>query len=572
MFVIFDNIEVSQPDDECLYSTLSNTPAYKFVMEDHLYQLRQVTSRISHKGYVKLRSIDIINSSQFNKNTTHSNSATPAATYSGGSPCVNSDEENELDSVLNAPITQKKGKSIGYMNGIPFSTTSVSSASRASSEYAYIMAFNSHKPLKNVIMTNPDEPLSTTKLPVTLITLINREDEIELDDSASDDEEEEQIEIQDDSNYLENDDDEKESTIKNTSIMGSDQRPYLNSRGFLSYFINIFRSQLAFELGFNQEDLEKATWKAAAVFVPPYEIIPAIHCPWPTEAFEWGVRKRNSNSVPFRKEKYVWPTSKMISDVINFGCHVIPVGYAPKKGENPNRHIEWKIVFPQAERYLENKLTSAQIKVYMMMKTLFKSFIDIRLENGKNVFTKEHLRTQLFWLCEENFLSWNEEYLGEALMRYMKALLNSIQKHCLPDYFLRQRNLLDNVPERVLANIHRLLYRIYENPVFYVMSSMRNLCFTKNFYPPLPIKKLYHYLIIDDPLHLIPSNAFMQGAERKESSVSLSKETVALGSIGDFEKRDKKLKRRKPKLGIKDTEDEKVERRNSVESINVEVS
>lgn len=571
MYVVFDNIEVSQPDDTTLYSTLSNTPAYKFVMEDHLYQLGQCKSRISHKGYVKLRSIDIINGELKKASITSSSSSG----VHSAPMTMNSDEEFELDSTYNPARLPKK--SICYVNGIPFSMASTSSVSRASSEYdyQYITAFNSHKPL-SVLMTSSDEPLSTTQIPVSCISMVKREEEIDSDGSESELDELEPVALPVD------EEEKEESTIKNdSSVMGGDQRPYFNSKSFLGYFINIFKSKLAFDLGFNQNDLDQATWKAAAIFVPPYEIIPAIHCPWPVEAFEWRARKREPIPVPFTDKKYVWPTPKMISDVVGFGCHVIPVGYAPKKGDNPNRHIEWKIVFPQAERYLEANLTSAQIKVYMIMKAVFKSFIETRLENGRSIFTKEHLRTQLFWLCEENFAAWNEEYLGEALMRYMKALLTSIKKHYLPDYFLRQRNLLDNVPERVLAQLHKLLYRVYENPVFYLISALRNLNFTKNFYPTLHVKKLYSYLIINDPLHLLSPNLFPQQSEPPRDSklvIPARPESVALGSMGEFEKRDRKLKKKRRGVEVKTAESdtkpedhEELGRRGSVESINVMV-
>lgn len=580
MYIVFDNIDISQPDDTTVYSQLKDQPVYKFVMEDRNFQMREVVSHVSHSGYVKLRSIDII------KNRP---SVEPSGSDSGAS--VSSELQIRLDTSTNdeddddaasfecdyadSVIMPPRGTAVGnrrstYVNGIPFSMGSTCSTSRESSEYdyAYITAFNSHKPL-SVVVTHSGEPLSTTLVSSDCFTLVTRCDEIESDGYITDEEdadqtlEESKLEV----------DDDVESTVKAHSMVGGEEQQYLNSKAFLNYFINIFRTQLASQLGFSDNDLKTATWKAAAVFVPPYEIIPAIQCPWPNEAFEWGVRERPTCENPFQTGVTLqWPSQKMISKVIGFGCHIIPLGFAPKKGINPNRQLEWKIVFPQAERYLESCMSSAQIKVYMVMKALLKTFVEPKMENGSSMFTKEHLRAHMFSMCEQNFAAWNDEYLGEAFIRCLSTLIECIKRRNLPDYFLPRRNLLENIPEKVLRNLCTQLYRIYENPVIYLMNGLRNLKFAKNFYPKLAYKKLYTFLTVDDALQLLNPATFAQIMKSEENkSEGPRRESAAIGAIADFEKHDRKLKKRKKHVKMAPLPENLSHRRPSVDSIDVQV-
>lgn len=577
MYIVFDNIDVSQPDDTTVYSQIKDTPVYKFIMEDRIFQMREVQSRVSHSGYVKLRSIDIIKDTGAEMNAASSSSS--SGFYSGRSSSTKEDDDEEFECDYAESIIMKpqinvisNRKPTFYVNGIPFSMGSTSSTSRESSEYdyAYITAFNSHKPL-SVFVTHKGAPLSTTLIPSECVSLVTRCDELESDDYMTDEEEKETDER----------DEDMESTVKAHSMIGGEEQQYLDSKAFLNYFINIFRNRLATELGFTENDLNHATWKAAAIFVPPYEIIPAIQCPWPTEAFEWGVRERASCENPFTRQKIQWPTPKMISRVINFGCHVIPLGFAPKKGVNPNRQLEWKIVFPQAERYLESCMSSAQVKVYMVMKTLLKTFIEPKMENGTSMFTKEHLRSHMFTLCEQNYAAWNEDYLGEAFVRCLSTLIECIKKRNLPDYFLPKRNLFENIPEKVLRNLCTQLYRIYENPVMYLMVGLKNLKYHKTFYPKLSYKKLYSFLVVEDALHLLNPTTFtqiMKSDEKDKQEKQEKHESAAIGPIADFENHDRRLKKRKKfvKL-VAPTPEQKAtgqpqDRRLSVESIDVQVS
>lgn len=280
-------------------------------------------------------------------------------------------------------------------------------------------------------------------------------------------------------------------------------KQFLSSKEFLANFVAVFQSVLANELSIPKDDLSEATWQGATIYSKTREIIPGIACPWPKEAFEWLHRQRKVTENPITKQKFQWPTPFMVNKVTSFGCHVVPVGFTSKSAMNAQCELEWKIVFPEAVRYLESCLTSTQIKVYMITKVLLKTFVDPYIDAKVNSITTEHIRTHLFWQCEQNYAAWPEDYLGEALIRFLKSLLENIKKQKLSDFFLPRRNLFENVPEETLAELHKRIFRITENPVMYVLIAMRNLKFYPGMFPKINFKKLYSLIIIDNPLKIV---------------------------------------------------------------------
>jgi hypothetical protein len=459
------------------------------------------------------------------------------------------------------------------------STISTNSTSPASSEYdyTYITALHTHQPLsmlrKSALLANP---LSTVMLPDTCISnvsrfMINSRKQEQFysagystDEDQQDDEDSEYYGGQKESYYYED-------------------KQYLNSKEFLSYFIDVFQQNLAADLGISPEMLRNATWKGSAVYCAPWEIIPAISCAWPREANEWIYRQREVREDPLTKQTVQWPSLEMINKITNFGCHVIPQGYAPKLGTNPQRELEWKIVFPEAERYLESRLTSAQAKVYMMTKALLKSFVEPNVERGVNMFTTEHIRAHLFWQCEYNYIAWPEEHLGETLIRFLSSLLHCIKIHRLPDYFMPKRNLLENIPEKLLVDLHRRIYRIVESPVPFVMIAIRNLRYQRDFYPKLKYKRLYSRLVIEDPSKIINPIVEVDIDSLVHAPSDDEDKEAPLGSIAYFDRKERRSRRRRTRCVrfaldenyvatyTRRKEEEKEMRRVSVESIDTKV-
>lgn len=434
-------------------------------------------------------------------------------------------------------------------------SNSTSSPSPTSSEYdyAYVTALNTRQPLSAVRLTpSGAEPFSATTLPDMCISNIPIPSV--------------------ESNENESESDEPEASYE--------VKQYLNSRTFLEYFVSIFQEQLATDMGIADNDLKAATRKGPVIYTNDWEIIPAIACPWPKEAFEWMLRQREVKEHRLTRQRYQWPTPAMVNKVVSFGCHVIPVGYTPKNGLNAQADLEWKIVFPEAERYLESCLTSTQIKVYMITRALLKTFFEPYVDAKYNTFTGEHLRTHLFWQCENNYAAWPEDYLGEALVRFLNSLLDQIKQQRLPDYFLPGRNLFENVPNRVLVELHRSIFRITENPVMHLLVAMKNLRFYPGLFPKFNFNKLHSIFVVDDPLKLVnPMFRTKQDTHLDaddESDVD-DEELWPMTPIGCFQRGDKseKTKRRVKRVKFAVLDKQVIaygERRPSVESIDVKVS
>ena len=81
----------------------------------------------------------------------------------------------------------------------------------------------------------------------------------------------------------------------------------------------------------------------------------SIHCDcWPTTALEWTQRPRH----------FGWPTSHDVTSIIDFGCHLVPVGHPSSE----TKLMEWRISFSIAERTLVWSFNHIQIQCYAVMK------------------------------------------------------------------------------------------------------------------------------------------------------------------------------------------------------------
>lgn len=529
---------------------------YKLQIDDP-YEGTRKKKVLHHVGYIKLKSFEKIT-----KNDVISYNLSSDSNYISGSMKNDDDEEADCEEDNEIPegfLRNKFRDSIKYMRSSSntiydrktdyYTASTVSSNSNnstpASSEYdyTYITALHTHQPLSMLRRSALLEtPLSTVKLPDTCVSNVSRfminsrkQEQFYSTGYSTDDESDDKL-----------DEDQSECYAGQKDHYYYEDKQYLNSKEFLSYFIQLFQQTLANDLGISPETLKNATWKGSAVYCAPWEIIPAISCPWPREANEWIYRQRELREDPLTKQTAQWPSLEMINKITNFGCHVIPQGYAPKLGTNPQRELEWKIVFPEAERYLESRLTPTQAKVYMITKALLKTFVEPNLERGVNMFTAEHIRSHLFWQCEHNYTSWPEDHLGETLMRFLTSLLHCIKTHRLPDYFMPKRNLLENIPEKVLVDLHKRLYRIVESPVPFVMIAIRNLRYQRDFYPKLKYKRLYSRLIVDDPSKI--SNPAKPEVELDSLLHAPSDEEnleAPLGSIAYFDRKERRSRRRR---------------------------
>ena len=156
----------------------------------------------------------------------------------------------------------------------------------------------------------------------------------------------------------------------------------------------------------------------------------SIHCAfWPAIASEWTQRPRYFN----------WPTSHDISSIIDFGCHLVPVGHP----NSDTKLLEWRISFSVAERTLVWSFNHIQIQCYAVMKLILKEFIKVRCSPVNQILCSYFIKTFLFWKFETNDLNiWRADNLRECIMYLLTDFSQCLRDGVLRHYFIPSFNLL----------------------------------------------------------------------------------------------------------------------------------
>ncbi|XP_045188805.2 uncharacterized protein LOC123546518 [Mercenaria mercenaria] len=149
---------------------------------------------------------------------------------------------------------------------------------------------------------------------------------------------------------------------------------------------------------------------------------------WPKTARDW---KKEQNQAH-------WPTTEMKEYCETTGCFVIPE--ASKGSEN--EEYEWRISTPLAERYLMRTLNIIQIRCYVLMKMILKSYLN---PPGKTYISKYMCKTVLFHCIEEAKTDfWQEDNLLSCLLYCFEKLSHFISsEHC--PHFILENNLMSGL-------------------------------------------------------------------------------------------------------------------------------
>ncbi|XP_060528409.1 uncharacterized protein LOC132703274 [Cylas formicarius] len=290
---------------------------------------------------------------------------------------------------------------------------------------------------------------------------------------------------------------------------------YINSSGFMKYFQNVlFPGTLGKTLGYDEESLSYARAIPGKIFcdeldlgtnvITSCEVVPSVSIQWPQElTFEFIYREDRPTFIDTRTGiNYRWPTTDMVKEITSMNCCLVPKGYVKKKGEHQDSSLEWEIHFPKAERYLEARMSHAQMKCYLVLLTLHKTFIaPVTRQQGLLV---EHIRTHMFWECEANYRNWPEHRLGTKLLIVIKNLAQRLFQCTLPNFFIKQQNLFDNIPKKYLQFAQKTFLKILESPAPHFIKALRNLRYTSGkFYSPLDYRELYTDLTAENSITLI---------------------------------------------------------------------
>ena len=158
--------------------------------------------------------------------------------------------------------------------------------------------------------------------------------------------------------------------------------------------------------------------------------VPSLHCTfWPNSAAEWTRRTRH----------FGWPSSHNITSIIDFGCHLVPVGHP----HSDTKLTEWRISFSVAERALVWSFNNVQMQCYAVMKIMLKQFIKVKCSSKNFVLCSYFIKTFLFWKYETTDMKfWSPENFGCCIKFLLIEFSKCIQEGILSHYFIPRFNLL----------------------------------------------------------------------------------------------------------------------------------
>ncbi|XP_053405426.1 uncharacterized protein LOC128558953 [Mercenaria mercenaria] len=170
------------------------------------------------------------------------------------------------------------------------------------------------------------------------------------------------------------------------------------------------------------------------------DYVAALHCnSWPAEAQPWLLRQGIGR----------WPTEDVKRYCENTGCFVVPV--SSKNGQH--EELEWRISTSQAERCLMFSLNITQLRCYILMKMILKTFIN---PGCNGVLSSFMCKTVLFH-CIQNTHSnnWVQSNLLPCLMCCLTVLKNFVRQENCPHFIIHENNLMS---ERIsLLNKYKIL-------------------------------------------------------------------------------------------------------------------
>ncbi|XP_045205110.2 uncharacterized protein LOC123557605 [Mercenaria mercenaria] len=170
------------------------------------------------------------------------------------------------------------------------------------------------------------------------------------------------------------------------------------------------------------------------------DIVSAFHCnSWPVEARPWLSRQGKGR----------WPTEDMKRNCKTTGCFVVPVSSKNSK----NEELEWRISTSHAESLLMFSLNITQLRCYILMKMILKTFINPQCDGVLSSFM---CKTVLFH-CIQNTHSnkWQQPNLLKCLMCCLRKLQNFVRLRNCPHFIIPENNLMAG---RIsLCNEHKIL-------------------------------------------------------------------------------------------------------------------
>ncbi|XP_060082132.1 uncharacterized protein LOC132561420 [Ylistrum balloti] len=151
---------------------------------------------------------------------------------------------------------------------------------------------------------------------------------------------------------------------------------------------------------------------------------------WPKEAEEWVCRPRFHN----------WPDKTLMDQIVQGGCHIVPVG--DKTSDDP--FLQWRISFVIAERKLIHSLNHVQFLVYGLFKCVLKQISEMlkQLLGNTEILSSYIVKTVILHAVENTPESlWQEKHTFLCFMFCLNTLISWVKAGYCPNYFITNNNM-----------------------------------------------------------------------------------------------------------------------------------
>ena len=205
----------------------------------------------------------------------------------------------------------------------------------------------------------------------------------------------------------------------------------------------------------NKNEVDEVKQDCVDQTVISIDKVPCFYCPfWPKIAKEWYERDR------------IWPDNKQIQKIVKNGCHIVS-----KSNLNFVDDYNWRWSFSIAESKLAQLRNPIQKYCYFLFKSFFYKYLKFKMNDRS--LASYIAKTCMLFVCESH----SEEWWGDStntlktttcVIELFEFLGKALKKRYLPNYFIKESNILFSYPENLLARALVLVEEIIHFPRRYL--------------------------------------------------------------------------------------------------------
>jgi hypothetical protein len=132
--------------------------------------------------------------------------------------------------------------------------------------------------------------------------------------------------------------------------------------------------------------------------------------------------------------RHTWPSINVLTDILQRGCHCVPIGSTIMSQEN---ELEWRLSFSLAEQKLIYAMNHTQFLCYGLLKIFQKEVLNEPL-------CSYFMKTTMFWMIQTGSIRWCPSDLLQCFWTCFKYLIDCVYRGDFPNFFIPQNNMFVN--------------------------------------------------------------------------------------------------------------------------------